>query len=74
MGWNQDALAARLGTSQGTITRIENGKFRRISSPLFRLFDLVEAGLLADAPPASGENSQSSAAAETVARTEECQS
>lgn len=67
MGWNQDALAARLGTSQGTITRIENGKFRRISSPLFRLFDLVEAGLLADeAPSAPSEESQPSAAPESA--------
>lgn len=56
--WSQGALAAALRSSQSAISRIERGENRREDRALFALFDLLEARI----------------AAETVARTEECQS
>lgn len=43
VGWSQSQLAAALSTSQDTISRIELGKVKRTSTPLFALFDLLEA-------------------------------
>lgn len=48
MGWTQTQLAAALSTSQDTISRIELGQYKRASSPLFALFDLLEARIDAE--------------------------
>ena len=50
-GWSQDALAARLGVSQGTVSSILAGKTARVAYELGRTVELMlEAGERAPCP------------------------